>query len=125
MECTSYVLDWNKPETFPEKKFDVIVGSDVLFLSRNAESVAEVLKRNMNEGGLAIIFCPGRGYVQRLFDLIYDVEDLKPEAHFLYDQQFKYCKMSELHILVVRKGNLTRDTLSIFESLNNFVISHS
>lgn len=56
-----YDLPWD--EAAPELgRFDLIIGSDVLYERDHAELVAQVIERRANPEAEVLITCPGRGY---------------------------------------------------------------
>ncbi len=60
-----YDLPWD--EAAPELgRFDLIIGSDVLYERDHAELVAQVIERRANPEAEVLITCPGRGYRGRL-----------------------------------------------------------
>lgn len=125
VNSTVLPLDWNKLQEFPDTSFDLIIGSDVLYQSRNAEGITKLLTtKHLKDGGLSIIFCPGRGYASRLESLCNETNELKASAYFLYNVDSENCKMPELHIVAIKKGDLSSKNQTIFQQLKEFVKKH-
>jgi predicted nicotinamide N-methyase len=57
---TTKRLSWHKEECFPQSKFDIIIGADVLFMRGCVKPVANVIHRSLKAGGVAVITDPGR-----------------------------------------------------------------
>jgi hypothetical protein len=121
-------LNWHKLDEFSQENsnpsFDLVFGSDVLYQSRNAESITELLAGNLlREGGAGVIFCPGRGYAERLERLCnQNSQGLNARAFFLENLTLPNCKMAELHIVEVRKGGETGPRVSqVLHELSLFI----
>jgi len=55
------LLDWHRKSLpYPRQSFDVLLGSDVLFVQMNAPAIADVIEHSLKDGGLAILLDPGR-----------------------------------------------------------------
>jgi predicted nicotinamide N-methyase len=59
--------NWRDPET-SIGRFDIVMGSDVLYESRHPRDVALGFQRLLNPGGEVWLSDPGRGYLQRFVD---------------------------------------------------------
>jgi predicted nicotinamide N-methyase len=123
------ILDWNKLNEFKEEThFDIIVGSDVLYQSRNAEAINLILSSDfLQTGGIGIIFCPGRGYAERLERLMNAQEGFHSEAFYLQDVKLSTNMiMPELHIVFIEQKNGMINRLhEIKEALFEFISRHS
>jgi predicted nicotinamide N-methyase len=63
VECAYRRLNWRE-EKAGIGKFDVVMGSDVLYESKHPEEVAKGLLRFRKEGGIILLSDPGRSYMQ-------------------------------------------------------------
>lgn len=61
--CEYQRLNWR--EDALERKFDVVIGSDVLYEAKHAREVADGLLRFVKKGGTIILSDPGRAYLQK------------------------------------------------------------
>jgi len=92
-------LDWHSlgsAATSPES-FDVVIGSDVLFLRMNVKAVAETVDRYLAPGGLGVIMDPGRPSAEEFQSSIVDDEALGLDVEAL-----------ELGDVVVSPGRLLK-----------------
>lgn len=64
LECAYQRLNWREDLSEPEK-FDVVIGSDVLYESRHPKEVARGLMKFVKPQGLIILSDPGRSYLQQ------------------------------------------------------------
>lgn len=80
VESPTYVdLPWAPTEEDPAPdigRFDVIVGSDILYERDHAEMLAGVVARHAKDKAKVIITCPGRGYRNR-FSRLLESEDFE------------------------------------------------
>lgn len=77
VRCGYQRLNWR--ENFQEiQKFDVVIGSDVLYESRHPGEVALGLLKFVNPGGTIILSDPGRNYLQQ-FVTAMNEEGIKEE----------------------------------------------
>lgn len=63
VECQYKRLNWREENV--QEKFDVVIGSDVLYESKHPLEVAKGLLRFVKEGGTIILSDPGRSYLQQ------------------------------------------------------------
>lgn len=63
VECQYKRLNWREQNV--QEKFDVVIGSDVLYESKHPLEVAKGLLRFVKEGGTIILSDPGRSYLQQ------------------------------------------------------------
>ena len=132
-------MDWNRLEDFTyveRSSCDIVIGSDVLYQSRNAVPVFSVVNCFLKEGGLAIFFDPGRGYASFLErEATKPIPDKEDPAKFtpsnctselfeLSNVKLTHCIMPELHIVVIRNGKLEPKAEQIYASLKNFIACH-
>ncbi len=63
-------LDWSgeAPPEVPERGFDVVLASDVLYASSMPALLASALDRFLAEGGVALVTDPGRPWLQAFAD---------------------------------------------------------
>ena len=67
LECAYQRLNWREDKT-DIGRFDVVMGSDVLYESKHPREVALGLLRFVKPGGKIILSDPGRSYLQRFLD---------------------------------------------------------
>ena len=60
--CSYQRLNWREESL---DKFDVVIGSDVLYESKHASEVAQGLLRFVKKGGTIVLSDPGRAYLQK------------------------------------------------------------
>lgn len=63
VDCDYKRLNWREENVM--EKFDVVIGSDVLYESKHPLEVAKGLLRFVKEGGTVILSDPGRSYLQQ------------------------------------------------------------
>lgn len=63
VQCKYQRLNWREENV--QKKYDVVIGSDVLYESKHPKEVALGLLRFVKEGGTIILSDPGRSYLQQ------------------------------------------------------------
>jgi 2-polyprenyl-3-methyl-5-hydroxy-6-metoxy-1,4-benzoquinol methylase len=63
LRCNYQRLNWRE-EADLLGKFDVVIGSDVLYESKHPKEVALGLRRFVKPGGMMILSDPGRAYLQ-------------------------------------------------------------
>lgn len=63
VQCEYQRLNWREENV--QKKYDVVIGSDVLYESKHPKEVALGLLRFVKEGGTIILSDPGRSYLQQ------------------------------------------------------------
>jgi predicted nicotinamide N-methyase len=63
VECKYLRLNWREENV--QEKFDVVIGSDVLYESKHPKEVALGLLRFVKDGGTIILSDPGRSYLQQ------------------------------------------------------------
>lgn len=80
IQCKYQRLNWREQST-DIGKFDIVIGSDVLYESKHASEVARGLIRFMNPGGTIILSDPGRAYLQKFIHAMNE-EGLKEEMSF-------------------------------------------
>ncbi len=78
VECSYQRLNWREESL---GRFDVVLGSDVLYESRHASEVAKGLLRFVKPGGTMILSDPGRAYLQKFITAMNE-EGLKEEMSF-------------------------------------------
>lgn len=66
IECNYERLNWR--ETKSEKKYDVVMGSDVLYEGKHPREVAEGLLSYVKPGGVILLSDPGRNYLTPFVD---------------------------------------------------------
>eukprot|EP00930_Biecheleria_cincta_P085822 TRINITY_DN7518_c0_g2_i1.p1 TRINITY_DN7518_c0_g2~~TRINITY_DN7518_c0_g2_i1.p1 ORF type:complete len:312 (-),score=55.53 TRINITY_DN7518_c0_g2_i1:129-1064(-) len=71
------VLDWTKESTFPDEKFDVIIGADILLFQGFHGELAKFLARHLAEGGRALISDPRQRYMRPHFQQQCELVDLE------------------------------------------------
>lgn len=116
-------LDWNKLEQFPSESYDLVFGSDVLYQSRNAEGIIKLLVSNLlRDGGLAVIFCPGRGYIDRLENLSKETQNLRVSIEYLSKVKIiNSDEMAELHIALIQKGDASSSVDHVKSALLSYI----
>ncbi|MFZ4713304.1 MAG: class I SAM-dependent methyltransferase [Bacteriovoracaceae bacterium] len=57
-------MNWREPIQATSKRYDYVIGSDILYESRHANEVAEALLKFVKPGGKIILADPGRSYLQ-------------------------------------------------------------
>ncbi|NLC20845.1 MAG: SAM-dependent methyltransferase, partial [Halomonadaceae bacterium] len=62
-------LAWDAPSA-DTGKFDIIIGSDILYEPNHAEMLAALVNRLANAKAKVLITCPGRGYRNRFSRLL-------------------------------------------------------
>lgn len=58
-DIQSIVFDWREREQF-DKKYDVIIGSDIVYFGCPVKDLYEVFKKFLNKNGRGIIVIPDR-----------------------------------------------------------------
>lgn len=71
VECNYQRLNWREENI--QKKYDVVIGSDVLYESKHPKEVALGLLRFVKEGGTIILSDPGRSYLQQFLTAMKDL----------------------------------------------------
>lgn len=71
------VLDWTKESTFPDEKFDVIIGADILLFQGFNGELSKFLARHLADGGRALISDPRQRYMRPQFQQQCDLVDLE------------------------------------------------
>lgn len=71
VECNYQRLNWREENV--QKKYDVVIGSDVLYESKHPKEVALGLLRFVKEGGTVILSDPGRSYLQQFLIAMKDL----------------------------------------------------
>lgn len=71
VECNYQRLNWREENI--QKKYDVVIGSDVLYESKHPKEVALGLLRFVKEGGTVILSDPGRSYLQQFLIAMKDL----------------------------------------------------
>lgn len=71
VQCKYQRLNWREENV--EKKYDVVIGSDVLYESKHPKEVALGLLRFVKEGGTIILSDPGRSYLQQFITAMKDL----------------------------------------------------
>lgn len=71
VECHYQRLNWREENI--QKKYDVVIGSDVLYESKHPKEVALGLLRFVKEGGTVILSDPGRSYLQQFLSAMKDL----------------------------------------------------
>ena len=71
VECSYKRLNWREENV--DQKFDVVIGSDVLYESKHPKEVALGLLRFVKEGGTIILSDPGRSYLQQFITAMNDL----------------------------------------------------
>lgn len=66
---TGLVLDWNAPL---DRRFDVLLGSDILYDRKNHRPLVNVLEKMLKPGGVAWIGDAGRYHVSEFIDLAWE-----------------------------------------------------
>jgi len=59
-----FQMNWRKENTI-NGKFDLVIGSDILYESAHPDFVSRTLINYLNEGGKIILSDPGRAYIQK------------------------------------------------------------
>jgi len=118
--------DWNKLEMFAPASFDLVLGSDVLYQGQYAEAISTLIHHILKDGGLAIIFCPGRGYAERLERLSNAHAGLSAEATYLDQVALSDgTSMAELHVVRIQRGQILKEKLTgISNALERFLQKH-
>jgi len=100
------LLDWHRKSLpFPRQSFDVLLGSDVLFVQMNAPAIADVIEHSLKGGGLAIVLDPGRssaedfGSCARKLELEVEVF----EANDLVVSEGRLLKLCRLFLLTPKR----------------------
>jgi len=57
---TCETIDWHRRDERGRRRFDVVLGSDVLFVGGNVKPVVRMLRERIEVGGIGIITDPGR-----------------------------------------------------------------
>lgn len=71
VECEYQRLNWREENV--SQKFDVVIGSDVLYESKHPREVALGLLRFVKEDGMIILSDPGRSYLQQFLSAMNDL----------------------------------------------------
>lgn len=67
LKCKYQRMNWRDSKT-DLGKYDIVIGSDVLYESKHPEEVAQSLMRFVKPGGKIILSDPGRAYLQNFLD---------------------------------------------------------
>lgn len=79
LECRYQRLNWREDSL--SQKFDVVIGSDVLYESKHPKEVAKGLIKYLKPKGKMILSDPGRAYLQQFIDAM-KAEGLNEELAF-------------------------------------------
>jgi len=79
--CDYSRLNW-RDEVLMLEKFDVVMGSDILYEGKHASEVAQGLMRFIKPGGKIILSDPGRNYLQSFLTSMKN-EGFKEEMHLI------------------------------------------
>lgn len=71
VECEYQRLNWREENV--SQKFDVVIGSDVLYESKHPREVALGLLRFVKDDGMIILSDPGRSYLQQFLTAMNDL----------------------------------------------------
>lgn len=136
-------LDWNRLDTFLPQHYDLILGSDVLYQAcfhlltlplllfdslqgQYAEAIARLLQHSLKPGGVSLVFCPGRGYAERLERLVGALPGFSATAYYLDQVKLLHANMAELHIVATRRDEVTQPKLlALLAALDAFLTLHS
>lgn len=80
LDCDYKRLNWR--EDTLEEKFEVVIGSDVLYESKHPKEVARGLLKFVRPGGTIILSDPGRAYVQQFVSAM-NAEGVKEEMSLI------------------------------------------
>lgn len=91
VHCNYQRLNWRE-ESLTEK-FDVVIGSDVLYESKHASEVAKGLLRFLKPHGIIILSDPGRAYLQKF------IKAMNEEGH---QEEMTIVKTTEKDVFVFK-----------------------
>ena len=124
---TTQRLDWHtlasaKDEAPPSLKsnFDLLLGSDVLFLRANVNAVLGTVARCVRPGGLAVIICPGRPSSIDFKGEVEDHSELEVESFEMEETcvtETRLLKLVRLYLITVRGAPPSPRTLALKRSL--------
>jgi predicted nicotinamide N-methyase len=80
IQCDYKRLNWREDSL--QEKFDVVIGSDVLYESKHAREVAMGLMKFVRPDGTIILSDPGRAYVQQFISAM-NAEGVKEEMSLI------------------------------------------
>lgn len=58
-QINTFRVDWHS-DVLLHPEYELLIGSDVLFLRANSEAVLRIVEKSVLPGGLAVLLCPGR-----------------------------------------------------------------
>lgn len=106
-EVSSHVktlrLDWHSDSNLAPKH-ELLIGSDVLFLRTNVESIVGVIQNCVLPGGMAVIICPGRPSSLEFESCVEAREGMSVEAFEAHDLRVSYSstlKLARLYFVSV------------------------
>jgi predicted nicotinamide N-methyase len=82
--CRYQRMNWREEKV--AEKFDVVIGSDILYEAKHASEVARGLLRFVKPGGLVILSDPGRAYLQKFIHAMKD-EKISEEIYSVSVEQ--------------------------------------
>jgi predicted nicotinamide N-methyase len=92
------LLDWRKPSL--DSKFDMIVGSDLIYETRNHKPILELINKYLLDSGVAIMSDPNRSTLNSFIELVwtnnFSLEVEKSRVAF-YEKHF------DISLLVLKK----------------------
>lgn len=94
IDCPFERYDWTRKDR-PFGKFDIIIGSDILYEGSHAKDVALSLKNLLSPNGLIVVADPGRGYLQNF------VSNMQ-ELGFTYELTAKSIGKDEIYVFLFR-----------------------
>ena len=118
------VLNWHTDDTKlpqrPHQLFDVLLGSDVLFLTCNVDAVARVVARCLRPGGIAVILDPGRPSADTFEKRVASEPRLSVEAYEASDllvSKGRLLKRAVLYIITGSSVGLSPRTVALKHEL--------
>eukprot|EP00613_Pedinella_sp_CCMP2098_P019800 CAMPEP_0171691712 /NCGR_PEP_ID=MMETSP0991-20121206/5685_1 /TAXON_ID=483369 /ORGANISM="non described non described, Strain CCMP2098" /LENGTH=329 /DNA_ID=CAMNT_0012279959 /DNA_START=102 /DNA_END=1091 /DNA_ORIENTATION=- len=99
------ILDWHSSASSSiHPEYELLIGSDVLFLRANIKSIVSVVENTVLPGGMAVIICPGRPSSAE-FESFVDTRDGLTvesfEAHDLVVSGTSLLKLTRLYFVTV------------------------
>lgn len=76
--CLTEHMNWYSSSTYPVKKFDLIIGSDIMYMAKSTAYLSKILANCLKISGRAIIVDPGRCYADKFSE---DLEALGLNVH--------------------------------------------
>lgn len=98
------LLNWHNPDTLKAGSYDLVVGSEVLYISSSIRPLSRVVHAALREGGVAILADAGRGKTDDMMSMLDDL-GMECEVYDMAAVASSVCVLKAFNIVVARKGD--------------------